>query len=55
MENKADKLESLLVASDLPFKHYYSYGGKVVEVAGWTWQVDEWERIRKERKEKVII
>lgn len=33
------------VASTLPFTHYYSYGGKVID-AGFKWLVDMWEYFR---------
>lgn len=41
----------LLETCDLPFTHYYVYGNKKVEVQGWDWQVQEWDKIRKRLRE----
>lgn len=43
-----DELRSLLKNSTLPLTHYYTYGKKVINIPKWQWQVDEWEKIRKE-------
>lgn len=54
MEHKVDAnnhLKSLLKTCNLPFTHYYVYGTKKVEVKGWDWQIDEWNRIRKQLQE----
>ena len=52
MRIKAQILKNDLLASDLPFKHYYMYGDKVVD-AGFEWIVDEWESIRDRLKQEV--
>ena len=39
-------LKRLVEKSDLPFTHYYVYGGKVVDVSEGKWILDEWESIR---------
>jgi hypothetical protein len=54
MEHKVDAnghLRHLLETCDLPFTHYYVYGNKKVEVQGWDWQVQEWDKIRKRLRE----
>lgn len=52
MEIKASqpKIRDLLIKSELPFKHYYTYYGKVRLTPKWDWQVEEWERIRTKLK-----
>jgi hypothetical protein len=35
-----------LTKSVLPLKHYYDYGGKIVELPKYQWLVDEFERVR---------
>ncbi len=42
----------MLKESTLPFKHYYEYGGKKVD-AGYKWQVELWEDIRRELQEEL--
>ena len=37
-----------LKESKLPLTHYYVYSGKPVFIPKWDWQVEEWEKIRKE-------
>ena len=39
------KWKAQFISSSLPFKHYYVFGGRVVD-AGFQWIVDEWERLR---------
>lgn len=42
----------LLAASELPFRHYYDYNGKIVELPQYQWIVDEFERLRSILKDK---
>jgi len=37
---------NMLIDSNLPFTHYYTYGNKVIDVKGWEWQTQAWEDIR---------
>lgn len=46
--NNDPGLRESLKESTLPFKHYYNINGKKLEVWNWNWQVEEWEKIRKE-------
>ena len=43
-----------LVMSELPLKHYYNYGGKVVEPKSGLWILEHFEWIRKTVKPKII-
>jgi hypothetical protein len=45
-----DGLRSALINSDLPFDHYYNFSGKIIRPTKWMWQVEEWEKIRKNLK-----
>jgi hypothetical protein len=51
VESEPVKAE-MLKRSTLPFRHYYKYGDKVVD-AGYKWQVELWETIRKELRHPV--
>ena len=42
-----DHLRQLLKECKLPFTHYYHYGTKVIYIPKWDWQVQEWDKIRK--------
>lgn len=45
-----NQLETFLKRSTLPLTHYYCYGGKVINISKWQWQIDEWEKIRQQYK-----
>lgn len=38
------------IFSELPFTHYYNYKGKIVVPRGWNWQIEYWEKLRKDLK-----
>ena len=40
------RVKELLKASELPFKHYYVYSGKVVPVEQYDWLMTYWESLR---------
>ncbi len=40
--------KELLISSTLPLTHYYVYGKKVITAPKWDWQIEEWEKIRRE-------
>ncbi len=40
------EVRQLLIDSSLPFKHYYVYSGRVIEVKGCQWMLDEWNKLR---------
>lgn len=42
------------IRSTLPFQHYYSYGGKVVEVKEYEWIVDIHEKLRTHLRGKYV-
>jgi hypothetical protein len=42
------KLFEEFFMSKLPLTHYYRYDTKVIEIPKWQWQVEEWEKIRRE-------
>lgn len=39
-------IRGMLKESSLPFKHYYDFGGKIIELPKYQWIVDEFERLR---------
>lgn len=43
-------LKQALIYSTLPFDHYYIFNGKKIRPENWAWQIEEWEKIRKELK-----
>lgn len=49
-EKTFGELYENLKYSELPLVHYYNYGGKVIISDKWQWQIEEWEKIRKEIK-----
>lgn len=46
------KIKEMLLKNELPLKHYYVYGGKVVEPKQFQWTVDLWNEIKQELKNK---
>ena len=50
IKNMRRDLFTDFVLSPLPFKHYYVYGGKVVEVEQGEWIIDHIETIRRKYK-----
>ena len=46
-----NELKSLLINCDLPLTHYYTFGNKKLEVKGWDWQIEQWNKIRKNLKD----
>jgi hypothetical protein len=43
-------LKGMLAVSELPFTHYYCFGSKVIEPKQYYWQVEFWEKLRKDLK-----
>lgn len=39
----------------LPLTHYYEYQGKRIVPDKWAWQIEEWEKLRKEFKNKLSL
>lgn len=49
MKNKIQQnceVHNLLIESILPFYHYYVYDGRVHNVKGCQWMLDEWKKLR---------
>lgn len=55
IKSSQPKIRNLLINSELPLKHYYTYYGKVRLAPKWDWQISEWERIRKELKSQEVL
>lgn len=41
------ELISMLIEVNLPFKHYYVYDGKIINVNRCEWMLEHWENLRK--------
>jgi hypothetical protein len=45
-------LAGMLMASDLPFAHYYVFNGKVKKIKQHNWQIEFWEELRTKLKQQ---
>ncbi len=49
-----DHLKALLKECELPLTHYYVYVNKIVHVPKWNWQIEEWNKIRKQLRGETV-
>lgn len=52
--NTDPDLKCAIKDSELKFVHYYSYFGNKIYIPEWDWQIQIWEKIRKELKDKEL-
>ena len=48
--NNNPSIAVMLAENELPFAHYYVYGGKVIEPKQWQWTAQLWNRVRETLK-----